>query len=371
MRLGAIKFIICLKYNLTLEITVNKKPSSFRKLGLTLCIPLAIASIIYWKSSESKPQTITRAAVDVGSGGLKVTVAKVDPQSQKIHKILYSKERSVPLKRDMQVGGNSEFSDKIQKVALDTLSNLQKDTASYKPTEWKGIATAASRQANNAQQMYDRIEQELGVKISIISQEEEGRLGFATAASVSGVPQESLISFDSGSGSFQLTTLLNGELEVTEGQLGHIPSLEALMEIRGEKMDLDSPLKPITLEEADLLVQKLEDRLPTMTDAFKEKLKDPNTTVIGIGNENFIFAMGAEATGKNTYTKEELGQAIEAQVNHTAKEMTSGRVLGILLLYSIMDGMGIDQLTYSYANGSCEGLLVDGEYWQTTSTQVS
>jgi exopolyphosphatase/guanosine-5'-triphosphate,3'-diphosphate pyrophosphatase len=348
---------------------MTKKYFNFRKFGVALCIPLTIAAILSWKIADDRtPKTITRAAVDVGSGGLKVTVAKVDPLSQKIHKILYSNEHSVPLKRDMQVGGNSEFSEKIQKVALDTLSNLQKDLGSYKPAEWQGIATAASRQANNAQEMYDNIERELGMKISIISQAEEGRLGFTTAASVSGVAQDRLVAFDSGSGSFQLTTLLNGELEVTEGQLGHIPSLEVLMEIRGEKLDLDSPLKPIMLEEADLLVQKLEDRLPSMSGAFKEKLLDPTTTVIGIGNENFIFAMGAEAVGKNTYTKEELAQAIEAQVNHTVKEMASGRVLGIILLYSIMDGMGIDKLTYSYANGSCEGLLVDSDYWSTPSS---
>ena len=346
---------------------MNKK--SFLKYGLLICIPLAVAALVGWKISEHKTETITRAAVDVGSGGLKVTIAKVDPQSQKIDKILYSKEHSVPLKRDMQVGGHSEFSERIQTVALETLSRLQQETASYKPTEWQGIATAASRQAKNAQQMYDRIEEELGVKISIISQAEEGRLGFATAASVSGLPQEDLISFDSGSGSFQLTTLIDGELEVTEGQLGHIPSLELLMGLRGEKLDLDSPLKPITLEEGDALVERLEKRLPSMTEAFKEKLLDPNTKVIGIGNENFIFAMGAEAVGKNTYTKDELGQAIEDQLNHKAKEMASGRVLGILLLYSIMDGMGIDQLTYRYANGSCEGLLVDSNYW-TVGNQV-
>jgi len=345
------------------------KSSFFRRYGLALCIPLAVGAFFTWKLSSDKPQTITRAAVDVGSGGLKVTIAKVDPQSQKIHKILYSKEHSVPLKRDMQVGGKSEFSEKIQAVALETLSNLQKETATYQPVEWQGIATAASRQAKNAQQMYDKIEQDLGVKISIISQEEEGRLGFTTAASVSGVPEEQLISFDSGSGSFQLTTLLNGELEVIEGELGHIPSLQILMDIRGEKLDLATPLKPITLEEADLLVQKLEERVPTMSDPFRAKLNDPTTTVIGIGNENFIFAMGAEASGKDTYTKDELAKAIEGQVNHTvAKEMTSTRVLGIILLYSIMDGMGIDHLTYKYANGSCEGLLVDSDYWQNSTS---
>jgi exopolyphosphatase / guanosine-5'-triphosphate,3'-diphosphate pyrophosphatase len=343
---------------------MTKKPVIIKKICLLLCLPLAIATVIGWKIvDERTPATITRAAVDVGSGSMKVTIAKVAPQTQKIHKILYSKEHSVPLKRDMQIGGNSEFSDKIQKKALDTLSNLKKDLNSYKPTEWKGIATAASRQSNNAKQMYDKIENELGIKISIISQAEEGRLGFITAATTSNTKEDELISFDSGSGSFQLSTLIDDELVVTEGDIGHIPSLEILLEMRGESLDSDKPLEPITLEEADFLVQKLQKHLPTMSDAFKEKLLAPNTKVVGIGNENFIFAMGAEAVGKKAFTKDELRDAIEAKVNFPKKQGKPERVLGIILLYSIMDGMEIDKLTSSYANGSCEGLLADTNYW--------
>lgn len=348
--------------------TASKKTPLLRKFAFAVFIPLGIAAIVSWRFSDPAPQTITRAAVDVGSGGLKVTIAKVDPLSQKIHKILYSKEHSVPLKRDMQVGGKSEFSEKIQKVALTTIANLQKQVAAHKPTEWRGIATAASRQAKNAQEMYDKIEEELGVNISIISQAEEGRLGFMTAASVSGLEQERLISFDSGSGSFQLSTLIDKELEVVEGQLGHIPSLEALMEIRNQKLDLGTLPAPITLEEADVLVQKLQKKLPTLSDAFAKKLKDPNVKVVGIGNENFIFAMGAMGVGKNTYTKEELRKAIETYAGKSPEEMKkfskpNEAVLGMTLLFSIMDGMGIDQITYCYANGSCEGLLVDSNYW--------
>jgi hypothetical protein len=109
-------------------------------------------------------------------------------------------------------------------------------------------------------------------------------------------------------------------------------------------------------------------RLPELSEAFKQKLQDPSTVIIGIGNENFIFAMGATAVGKNTYTKQELWSAIEKHAGKPASEMHKfskphESVLGMTLLYTIMDGLGIDQLTYSYANGSCEGLLIDSNYW--------
>ena len=346
---------------------LNRKKTFYKKFALLLGISLVVTLVASWRMAEIAP-TITRAAVDVGSGGLKVTVAKVDPLSKKIKKILYKNELSVPLKRDLQVGGGDRFSEEIQQVALNTLKQLQTELAHHNSSEWKGIATAASRQASNANEMYEKIEQELGVGIQIISQNEEGRLGFQTAATVSSIDENELVAFDSGSGSFQLTTLIDGNLEVVEGKLGHIPSLEVLMNLRNKTLDLQTLPDPVTLEEAKTLSLELQKKLPEMSDSFAQKLKRQDVSVVGIGNENFIFAMGAKAVGKDTYTKEELWTAIEKHAGKSPEEMKhfskpNEAVLGMVLLYSIMDGMGIDKLSYYYANGSCEGLLVDSTYW--------
>src|SRR5579871_5973533 len=142
-----------------------------KKIGVAVVLGLTAFTLF---TLCFKPKTITRAAVDVGSGSIKVTVAKIDPQNSKIQKILYSEEHVVPFKRDIQVGGKSQLSEKIQIVAFETLQKLQKQLAVYQPTEWKGIATAASRQATNAQEMYDKINEDLGIDIAIISQNEEG-----------------------------------------------------------------------------------------------------------------------------------------------------------------------------------------------------
>ncbi len=339
----------------------------------SVAILLGLTVFVAWHFT---PKTITRAAVDVGSGSIKLTVAEVDPHSNKIHRILYSEEHPVPFKRDVQVGGKSILSEKIQKVAFETLSNLQKELAIYRPTEWKGIATAASRQAKNAQDMFKKINEDLGIDISIISQNEEGRLGFATAAAVSRIPQEKIIAVDSGSGSFQITTLIDDHLEVIEGQLGYIPSLEMLMDIRGQKLDLQTPPATVTLKEAELLVERMRVKMPPVPRAFLQKSKDAANTIVGIGNENFIFAMGATGVGKNTFNKEELWQAISHYAGKPANELNQfakpdTAVLGMVLLYSILDSMGLDQITSYHANGSCEGLLVDRKYWSPSSSSVS
>lgn len=312
---------------------------------------------------------ITRAAIDVGSGGLKVTIAEVDLQANKINKIFYDTEVQVPLKQDMQVSGTRRFSEQVQKLAMDTVAKLKKDLARFQPKEWSGIATAASRQSQNAQELYDRMRQELGVNIVIIPQNEEGRIGFNTAAIVSGTPREQLFSLDSGSGSFQLATELDGELQIVEGQLGYIPALALLVtEIRKQPVQASTSANPVTLDEAKQVTQMLQQRLPELSEAFADKLASPENTVVGIGNRNFIFAVAAEAIGKNTYTKEELWDAIVAHCNLKDEQLKrysqpKEAVLSMILLHSYMEGLGIDQLTYAYANGSCEGLLLDSAYW--------
>lgn len=338
---------------------------SLKKVCIAILLCATVLTLVTWYVC---PKTITRAAVDVGSGSIKVTVAKVDPETSKIQEILYSEEHVVPFKRDIQVGGKSVLSEKIQTVAFEKLKGLQEELAAHRPTEWKGIATAASRQATNAIDMFKKINQDLGIDISIISQNEEGRLGFATAAAVSGIPQEKLVAVDSGSGSFQITTLIDKELEVIEGQLGYIPSLEMLMDIRGEKLDLNTPPAPVTLKEAELLVQKMREKMPSLPEAFLQKLQNSAESIVGIGNENFIFAMGATGVGKDTFTKEELWQAIADHASKPAEELPqfakpNTAVLGMVLLYAIMDSMNLEQITSHYTNGSCEGLLVDREYW--------
>jgi exopolyphosphatase / guanosine-5'-triphosphate,3'-diphosphate pyrophosphatase len=336
----------------------------FRDLSLVstlacLCIGASIDAAI-----------ITRAAVDIGSKGLKITVADIDTETRSIIDIHYSKEHPVPLKRDMLVSGESRFSENVQQFAIDLLAQLQQDLAQYQPVEWVGIATAASRESENAPQLYERIRRELNIDISIISQEEEGRIGFNTASAVSGVEEKKIISYDSGGGSFQLATQLDDAFEVIEGKFALAIALKDLIkEIRHQRLDISSSPNPVSLQEAQSLVPLLQARLPNMSIAFEQKLKNPETQVVGIGNQYFLFAFGAIATGKNTYTKEELWQAIEAHCDLDDQQLKKfakpdEALVGMILLYSVMDGLGIKQLTYAFANGSCEGLLVDPKFWK-------
>ncbi len=202
------------------------------------------------------------------------------------------------------ISGTTQFSAAIQKLALETLKAIKQDVIKYQPQEWAAIATAAFRSAENSLELFDKFHEQLGISVAIIPQQREGRLGFLTAQTVTGIPKENLISLDSGLGSFQLTTEINGDLEVVESEFAFLSALSSLVkEVRGQVLDQTSSPNPVSLEEAKALISIIKKRMPKISCEFARKLYDVNSRLVGIGNQNFIFAIAALAIGKATYTK--------------------------------------------------------------------
>lgn len=71
--------------------------------------------------------------------------------------------------------------------------------------EIAAVGTMGMRTARNSQQFIDAVEQRCGVKIEIISGDEEGRLAYIAVKSGLGLAQGSLAIFDTGGGSSQFT----------------------------------------------------------------------------------------------------------------------------------------------------------------------
>ena len=67
------------------------------------------------------------------------------------------------------------------------------------------VGTMGMRTARNSQQFIDAVEQRCGVKIEVISGDEEGRLAYIAVKSGLGLAEGSLAIFDTGGGSSQFT----------------------------------------------------------------------------------------------------------------------------------------------------------------------
>ena len=100
----------------------------------------------------------------------------------------------------------------IQLLA-DTLNSFRLILADYQVTDIKAAATAAVRQAVNNEEIIRRMEEETGIKIAILTEEEEAYYGFAAVAHSMDTP--SAVTIDIGGGSTEITLFINKKLQKT------------------------------------------------------------------------------------------------------------------------------------------------------------
>eukprot|EP00976_Prorocentrum_cordatum_P115231 1195974-Prorocentrum_minimum.AAC.7 len=186
--------------------------------------------------SFPKSELVTLAALDVGSGATKMEVARMDTSQvpwSVVGEVLFSEQATLLLAGDLKAQSDNCLSEPIMNSAIDTLRNFKSVAEQHGAVKLRGIATAVFRLADNAPELLARIDQELGIKLTVVSQDEEGEIGFLTAATGAQQPATSLhacctndkesyalgsggdppppmdlsavVAWDSGGASFQLT----------------------------------------------------------------------------------------------------------------------------------------------------------------------
>ncbi len=341
--------------------------NSIKKFALfTLLCLLSLSSL--------QAEIVTRAAMDVGSAETKLTVADVDTETQKIVHIWYQTVKFVILRKDLAASQDGNLSSAIEERLLNALAELKVEAAQFNPKQWVGVGTSVFRKANNGQAILDRIKNEMNITITLVSQKEEAEIGFNSAVASTGLNPEEILSWDSGSGSFQIAGFNNGSyymlgeevfFEVYGKEFAYVAALEELFKLRGQPFSLLTP-NPISIGEAfELYMTIRNEKLPPTPNWLQNKRKQ----VIGIGGITCPFSIGQIATGQYTYNSEQLWGALKTLCGKTDEEFAefpdpSGVVMSLILLLSVLDHCGFEEITYSPTNGSCEGLLITPQYWQ-------
>ena len=299
----------------------------------------------------------TKAAFDLGSGKFRVLVADVNGKNVQIK---YSQGIDVLLGHDLSVSSDQSLSEATQKTALDALKNLKQKAEEYGATKFQGAATAAFRLAKNGQAFLDVLKQETGVDLQIISQQEEGILGFRTAmAFFPTLNEQKTIFWDSGSASFQLVAKNGNGYEVYEGPFGTSQLAKFFVEeVKKETYTKRSVISGITLAERDQFIKILQDKI-SPPDWLISKLSEEETIkVIALGGETSIFAIPAKHFDTSSYSKEQVRELI--QEISTADPVLLGTVC---FIYSVMDKCNIHEITFSKkTGGNALGLLLSAEF---------
>ncbi|MEC7838939.1 MAG: hypothetical protein VX777_02745 [Chlamydiota bacterium] len=308
-----------------------------------------------------------RAAIDVGSGSTKITVADVDTETNAILAILFEDTFSVPYQANLEISYEGSFDESIRLEGLKTFYEIQDLTKNLGVQKISAVATAAFREAINGEEFAAEVRRETNIPLQIIDQHEEGKLAFMSGAAVSDVDEQNVVVWDIGTGSFQFTTLTeSGNIVVFMDSYGAVPFKNYIIEVV-EELDINSVTtpNPMTIDhikDADSFARFLGRQAQPI---FKNKLNEKETVVIGIGR---LFSASIGPLGENNIiNRDDLRLYIRASEGLSDEEMdnpfASSDVSNAILVLGFMKALHIQEIKIAETK-STHGILLNKDYWK-------
>lgn len=143
------------------------------------------------------------AVIDVGSNTIKSLVASLDEKGE--IQVLNQNTEETRLGKHLANPNQREMSDQVIQAGCHSIEILLKECESFQPSAIRIIATSAIRDAKNGDQFAREVEHKTGIKVEVISGEEEARLiGKGIAADPAVPSQNRFLAIDLGGGSMEV-----------------------------------------------------------------------------------------------------------------------------------------------------------------------
>lgn len=328
-----------------------------------------------------------RAAIDFGSGAVKIQVAEVNTKENRVGESLLGKYIPISLTEDVTTHNGFISEEMIQKTII-ILKGLKEEAINaathkgYNEIQFTGIATAVFRKARNGYDLLRTFEKKLGIRFQILSQNEEGKLGFLTAKILyPDIPEELLLAWDSGNGSFQMSTNeKKNNYQIYMGPLG-FGTVRVILskEIRqGPILQPHETGNPVLKKEAVELDQRIKELLPPIPDWLREMLNSKNI-VATFGDSESTFAIVAQAIAylnglekppeQALVSFSDVQRVIEAYIEQeddffTAAGLHCETVTSAIHLSAIMEYFGVQEIHYRWSIGNTPGMLIAPKLWE-------
>lgn len=214
------------------------------------------------------------AAIDIGSNAARLLITEVTqsngkPQFNKLNLV------RVPLRLGLDVFENNFISPEREEMVVNTIKSYKFLLDAYGVKHLKACATSAMRDASNAAAIIQRVKQETGIEIEVISGDKEAMLIYENHVAENMDKEHSYLYIDVGGGSTELTFFADSQLVFQESfNIGTIRLMKGQVD------------------------EALWDK---MKDFLKAKLKGHDNDVVAIGsggNINKVFSMSKRKDGK-------------------------------------------------------------------------
>lgn len=310
-----------------------------------------------------------RAAFDVGSGSTKMKVIEFNTCTQEVTKTLLEDQVKVDYRDALEKNPNGEFSPLVQTQGLAALEKLKADAQAQGAKKFTGIATAAFRQATNADVFVNLIREKVGIPVRIISQADEALLGFQAARGKSKAASQDLVVWDVGGGSQQMVSI-DDTVKPTV-YYGNLASVNFKNQIIAKvqkkdpsKVESPNPLNKNQIKSAVAMAEA--EAKTTVPAAIQKKLTVAETVVIGIGGV-LAKSLPRQMSASDSISQENVRVALDHRANMTDTQLSNPyaatEVTNLALIYGFMKALNIK--SYQPAEVSLvDALWADPLVWQ-------
>jgi exopolyphosphatase/guanosine-5'-triphosphate,3'-diphosphate pyrophosphatase len=318
-----------------------------------------------------------RAVIDVGSGSTKFCIADVDIKTQSVVKIILNESYAVPYQASLEASDDYTFSREVRETGIQTFTKINALCEEHNVQKVTAVATEAFRKSMNGESFAKEIYDRTCIPLRIITQKEEGAIAYYSAASlVKDRPQEDLIVWDIGTGSYQITMEnKDKELSVFMGNVGSVPFKNYIIDVV-QNQDSSSPsatLHPFTEEDhiaADRYARALaRQAFPNI----KHQISEKDGKVVGVGRL-FTNSLLPFSEDPEKITRADLRKYITSCYGKTKEDLNNpfseADLANATLALGFMKALHIQEI-HALSAATSQGMLTYAPYWEEKQVYIA
>ncbi len=170
------------------------------------------------------------AAIDIGSNAIRLAIAHVTKTG--VHVSYRSRE---PVRLGSSVFSTGAIDATVSENLARALGKFKNQLENHNVRVFRAIATSAMREATNSKEVVKFLEEKTGIKVEVISGEEEARLVSTAIAQRMDLSQGKYLFIDIGGGSIELVAECDGEILKKES---FTMGMVRVLELHKKKNDL-------------------------------------------------------------------------------------------------------------------------------------
>lgn len=183
----------------------------------------------HWLGNHRMAEELRLAACDVGSNAMRLVISRVIGDSDRF----LQREASyrVPLRLGEDVFTSGQISEAKVTGLVEVFKAFRSLVAFFKPHKLRACATSAMREAENGIAAAERVWDETGIRLEIITGAEEARTLFSNHLEAGLSHQRDYLYVDVGGGSTELTLLSGAKVQRSESfRIGGVRLLRSRVE---------------------------------------------------------------------------------------------------------------------------------------------